>query len=1160
MGEMNLFQKINSLQKLIKESVYEEDILIGIEEDTIDLKHKIKSVKEKISLLSASLSNDTKILDLKKKITEIRSRKVLRSEKDEIHFSDLQKKYNELKQAYEKTKNEDFDIHLLNSKLNSLKNYLDTEKGNKNVNVEENFNEVKYENNLSEYKKLFDEELAEELEYVPIVKNKLYNSVNTMLNDLNEFVKKYYEHTVTQLYSDLDVLRGERLDNSKSDKVSVKQLRNELENIKSKCEDIDKKFDFDALNKEIDGLLDIVEFSRRLDFQKEDILKLSLEKQVLFLKEKVLDEKTKLLDYQPVPERNVFKNLLKKFEELKSVVEDSLKVKNLKHELNELIELQNKYRSEDEKEVSNLQHSLNLILEISRSKGLFNIETSVLETEIKSLFDSIKGISTKNKDVINDENNSYDFQLRFYKNQILNKKNDVSDYKPIREKKTYQIIEKRLKEIEAAIQRSLDESHSQKRSTDSSDEIASLQSVTKEKIMKENEPNVGYVYSTNEGISSRTTSLIDKEEFVKTFREMATNDDIVRNILSDIVTSKEDTSNFKEKMQEVGIKKRIDWDESVDIPTSATQSNNNQFDPSEWDETISSSEDKHHELDKLQSASTKNVELKESVTLKNDHLTIPKTNMEDDPDQKKKYTLTDQDSTNIKSANKVVVEDKLNENPIDGATMQNKKLKNDIGQNVEENKKILDTNEETFLKGVVGKQINVVKKTMDLNKTTTTYKRSKGSLQRRLQKSRSQLELNFETDEKFADIMIPTNDKNEKNLHEMSKEDIATTHLPFTKRDIENKIGGKTKYAIELVMSFPEDISYVFEPIVLWWFSLLPEEYQNHFYGFSWTVVVSTILMGLILVILFTCINSSKSRKRKEELQHKLVRELKEQVKFVANEKVLVENKLIQSSEKIRTIDEVFENKSNETKSLQEISDKLKDELSKEKEKFAKNSQSLDESNKEIQSIKKEIEKLNHKVEKKERALTESRTNNNDLSLKVKELTNDIKNQKKLFENEEKEKSKKESTLKDKINTNDILKKKLTESEEKFKMLINEKENVEIEKEEAKKKMMAAISEKEVLQDCLVQTESRKKTLLNDEDADSDEIEEKIVERIKGLFDCSRANKEISVKEEEKLQLISQLETEKKNTKQFEMAVTQLTFDLKSLQQKLVHEEKEKTT
>jgi len=64
--------------------------------------------------------------------------------------------------------------------------------------------------------------------------------------------------------------------------------------------------------------------------------------------------------------------------------------------------------------------------------------------------------------------------------------------------------------------------------------------------------------------------------------------------------------------------------------------------------------------------------------------------------------------------------------------------------------------------------------------------------------------------------MIPTNDKNEKNLHEMSKEDIATTHLPFTKRDIENKIGGKTKYAIELVMSFPEDISYVFEPIVLW--------------------------------------------------------------------------------------------------------------------------------------------------------------------------------------------------------------------------------------------------------------------------------------------------------------------------------------------------------
>ena len=57
--------------------------------------------------------------------------------------------------------------------------------------------------------------------------------------------------------------------------------------------------------------------------------------------------------------------------------------------------------------------------------------------------------------------------------------------------------------------------------------------------------------------------------------------------------------------------------------------------------------------------------------------------------------------------------------------------------------------------------------------------------------------------------------------------------------------------------------------------------------------------MGLILVMLFTCINSSKSRKRKEELQHKLVRKLREKVKFIANEKVIVENKLIQSSEKV---------------------------------------------------------------------------------------------------------------------------------------------------------------------------------------------------------------------------------------------------------------------
>lgn len=79
----------------------------------------------------------------------------------------------------------------------------------------------------------------------------------------------------------------------------------------------------------------------------------------------------------------------------------------------------------------------------------------------------------------------------------------------------------------------------------------------------------------------------------------------------------------------------------------------------------------------------------------------------------------------------------------------------------------------------------------------------------------------------------------------------------------------------------------------------MPAEFQNHFYGFSWTVVFSTVFIGLFFMLVLTCISSSNNRKRKEALQLKLVKELKEQVKLVANEKILVENKLIQSSEKV---------------------------------------------------------------------------------------------------------------------------------------------------------------------------------------------------------------------------------------------------------------------
>lgn len=48
------------------------------------------------------------------------------------------------------------------------------------------------------------------------------------------------------------------------------------------------------------------------------------------------------------------------------------------------------------------------------------------------------------------------------------------------------------------------------------------------------------------------------------------------------------------------------------------------------------------------------------------------------------------------------------------------------------------------------------------------------------------------------------------------EDDITTTHLTSTNKDVENKIGGKTKHAIELAMSIPKDLSYVLEPLVIW--------------------------------------------------------------------------------------------------------------------------------------------------------------------------------------------------------------------------------------------------------------------------------------------------------------------------------------------------------
>ena len=538
-SEMNLFEKVHSLQKLIKVRVNEDDLLVSIEEDAIDLKQKIKNVKIKVSLLSDSQYNHKKVLEIEQRLDEIRSRKVSRSNKDEISLSALHNKYNELIQAYNKIENENnFDVSSLDSNLSSLKSYLDKQKSIEQ-NVEESFDELKSEKMLSEYKELLDQETAKELNYEPIVENNLYKTISTMLNDLDELINNSYKKSILKLFSDVDYLRSKRLENSKSDKALVKELQNKFEDLKTQC--YDNKFDFDISYKEIDSLLASVDFDKRLDFQKDNVLKLSLEKQILFLKEKVLDEKTAFVDYEPISELEAFKNLFKKFEESKVVVENRIKIKNIKHELLELNELQKKYRAEDEKEVFNLQQSLNILEENSKSKGNFAVEITSLKAEINSLLDSIKSIFTE--DEINDETKSYDFQLQFYQNQILNKKKELSDYKPIKEKEAYLAIETRLNTIESAIQKSVDESHKQQKMTDLSSGIASLQRETIEKAVVVIEPTVGS--GIKEDVSSSIASSIDKEEFVKTFREIATNDDVVRNILSDIVLSKEDTSNVK---------------------------------------------------------------------------------------------------------------------------------------------------------------------------------------------------------------------------------------------------------------------------------------------------------------------------------------------------------------------------------------------------------------------------------------------------------------------------------------------------------------------------------------------------------------------------------------------------------------------------------------
>ena len=148
-------------------------------------------------------------------------------------------------------------------------------------------------------------------------------------------------------------------------------------------------------------------------------------------------------------------------------------------------------------------------------------------------------------------------------------------------------------------------------------------------------------------------------------------------------------------------------------------------------------------------------------------------------------------STKTESAPKVVVKEEFNENHIDNTIkmIQNSKEKPDESEEV--NKNSLDKDAEKYLKSEKSNPTKVTNQSIDSKKTNTSqlslkkrrtlnlpsnyifflffiaYKRSKSSLQRRLQKSKYQLENNSETNEEKAEESVQTSTKNEKILHEM---------------------------------------------------------------------------------------------------------------------------------------------------------------------------------------------------------------------------------------------------------------------------------------------------------------------------------------------------------------------------------------------------------
>ena len=86
------------------------------------------------------------------------------------------------------------------------------------------------------------------------------------------------------------------------------------------------------------------------------------------------------------------------------------------------------------------------------------------------------------------------------------------------------------------------------------------------------------------------------------------------------------------------------------------------------------------------------------------------------------------------------------------------------------------------------------------------------------------------------------------------------------------------------------------------WFSILPAEYQESFYGIPWPVLFFTSLAGFFLILIISWqVNSNKSRQKRESQESEL-NELKAQIKSIVDEKLLKERELVDTQNEVSLI------------------------------------------------------------------------------------------------------------------------------------------------------------------------------------------------------------------------------------------------------------------